>query len=609
VATTSIWPIEPFILAAWLAGVAVLSLRLAGGWWVARGFTTRGTRPAATEIEKLAKDVAIRLGLTRLVRLFESTTIVVPVTMGWIRPVVLFPASALSGLSNAQVEALLAHELAHVRRHDYVVNLLQSVVETLLFYHPAVWWVSRTIRTEREHCCDDLAVSVCDRVVYVRALSDLAALGRPRLALAATDGSLVGRVRRLLGEPRADRDHGAGWLSAMIAVFLIGAVPVVIAAWSRADARVEPVPQAAKAEVAASMPVVEEPAGSRQALADESVPAAHESLAAPQDPVRELERIRQEELAVERARRDAQAADERQRLGIELQRREAEFRTARAQLVGEIDRLRREYQRVSQQVEKGLASERALSDLQAQLRVLDLKMAGLEQEYVLGAREVELQRASSERTREFEARLAEMARAREQVAGDVSARHSAILSEYERMRAEYASLLEQKKAGASAGVDRQIAAIRDQLQRYEVDLESLRRAMGQTMREVSSAMEIEQRLALAELARQQLDRASAEDYRQLTQRREERRVADTAPIAADATARAGDLVVLDLQDEPDLPRVYAVQPNGAVRLPLIGSVIVQGLTTRQVEDLIRREFTDRKLAAGASVRVTVRRAP
>ena len=85
----------------------------------------------------------------------------VPTVIGWLRPVVLVPASALAGMTPQQLEAILAHELAHIRRHDYLVNLLQTLVETLLFYHPAVWWLSRRIRIERENCCDDLAVSLC----------------------------------------------------------------------------------------------------------------------------------------------------------------------------------------------------------------------------------------------------------------------------------------------------------------------------------------------------------------------------------------------------------------------------------------------------------------
>ena len=117
----------------------------------------------------------------------------------------LLPASALAGLSPQQLEAILAHELAHIRRHDYLVNLLQTLVETLLFYHPAVWWLSRRIRVERENCCDDLAVSLCGDPVRVCArrwpISRSCAATPATLVLAATGGSLLQRVRRLLGAP------------------------------------------------------------------------------------------------------------------------------------------------------------------------------------------------------------------------------------------------------------------------------------------------------------------------------------------------------------------------------------------------------------------------
>ncbi len=124
-----------------------------------------------------------------------------PLVIGWLRPVILLPASALSGLTPDQLEAILAHELAHVRRCDYLINAFQNVVETLMFYHPAVWWISSCIREEREQCCDDLVVSACgDRVTYARALLFLEeARGLPRLAFAANGGSLIYRVRRLLG--------------------------------------------------------------------------------------------------------------------------------------------------------------------------------------------------------------------------------------------------------------------------------------------------------------------------------------------------------------------------------------------------------------------------
>ena len=129
--------------------------------------------------------------------------------VGWLRPTILLPVAMLAGLPAEQVEALLAHEIAHIRRHDYLVNLLQRLAEAILFYHPAVWWISREIRREREHCCDDIAVSATgDAILYAEALADLEAsrTSWPETALAATDGSLPDRLGRLLGiaRPRAN---------------------------------------------------------------------------------------------------------------------------------------------------------------------------------------------------------------------------------------------------------------------------------------------------------------------------------------------------------------------------------------------------------------------
>jgi type II secretory pathway component GspD/PulD (secretin) len=151
----------------------------------------------------------------------------VPTVIGWLRPVILLPAGCLLGLSAAQLEAILAHELAHIRRHDYLVNLLQNVVETLLFYHPAVWWVSRRIREERENCCDDLAVEICgDRVTYARALATLEELRHApgQLALAAAGAPLLQRIRRLAGKSGA-RASRPGWpLAGIVALLIVFAV-------------------------------------------------------------------------------------------------------------------------------------------------------------------------------------------------------------------------------------------------------------------------------------------------------------------------------------------------------------------------------------------------
>jgi beta-lactamase regulating signal transducer with metallopeptidase domain len=167
-------PWLPVLVLAWLCGVAVLSLRLMSGWlWVQR-MKSHGTSPAGDLWQHIAMRLSRRLHIARGVRLLESTRVDVPTVIGWIKPVILLPASALSGLNPHQLEAILAHELAHIRRHDYLVNLLQTLVETLLFYHPAVWWLSRRIRVERENCCDDLAVSLCgDPVAYASTLAVL----------------------------------------------------------------------------------------------------------------------------------------------------------------------------------------------------------------------------------------------------------------------------------------------------------------------------------------------------------------------------------------------------------------------------------------------------
>ncbi|HEV7668509.1 MAG TPA: M56 family metallopeptidase [Thermoanaerobaculia bacterium] len=214
-------PTLPWIFGLWLAGVALLAVYHLGGWRQARRLAGSG-RPLPAELEARVLDLGRRLGIARAVRLLESTAVSVPAVIGWLKPVILVPLSSLVGLSSWQLEAVLAHELAHVRRHDALVNLLQAALETLLFFHPAVWWISGEVRKEREHCCDDLAVAVCgDRLSYARALADLEGLRAPlpRLALAADGGSLLDRVRRLVGAPA--RPAGRSWLAGLLALSIL----------------------------------------------------------------------------------------------------------------------------------------------------------------------------------------------------------------------------------------------------------------------------------------------------------------------------------------------------------------------------------------------------
>src|SRR5688500_13558592 len=147
--TASVEGLLPLAVYAWIAGVAFLSLRLTTGWFTVAGLRRRGTRPVRTEVQQRMAELSTRLRLSETVRVMESAIVSVPTLVGWLRPVILLPASVVAGLPAAHLDAVLAHELAHVRRHDYLVNALQAVIETLLFYHPAVWWCSRQARIER----------------------------------------------------------------------------------------------------------------------------------------------------------------------------------------------------------------------------------------------------------------------------------------------------------------------------------------------------------------------------------------------------------------------------------------------------------------------------
>lgn len=194
----------PWITVAWLCGVAALGCRLAGGWWRASRLRVLDVRPVGGHWAARLAVLQDRLGVSGAVEFLESGLVRVPMVLGWVRPVILVPVGFCAGLPAAQVEAILAHELAHLVRRDYLVNLVQRAIETLLFYHPAVWWVSDRIRIEREFCCDDLAAqAIGDRTELAGALVALAErqAGVPELALAADGGSLTERVRRLLGMP------------------------------------------------------------------------------------------------------------------------------------------------------------------------------------------------------------------------------------------------------------------------------------------------------------------------------------------------------------------------------------------------------------------------
>jgi len=227
----------PYIVAGWLIGVLALSLWHLGGWAQLQRLKRRMVIDVDASIHSKLNHLAERLGVSRAVRLMESALVQVPTVVGWLRPVILLPASALTGLTVDQLEAMLAHELAHIKRFDYLVNMLQTVVEILGFYHPAVWWISHKIRAERENCCDDLAASLCgDRVTYAKALTCMEELRQTQLAIAASGGSLLARISRLVGKDSADKTSFS-WIPAVTAILLIIAlaIPTTLALTTKSD--------------------------------------------------------------------------------------------------------------------------------------------------------------------------------------------------------------------------------------------------------------------------------------------------------------------------------------------------------------------------------------
>ena len=157
----------------WFVGVLLFSLRTAGGFFIVTRLRRRDSKPMCSEVLVVCREMQQRLGIMRVIRYCESLHLDAPAVVGWFRPVVLLPISALSGLTELQLRAVITHELAHIRRLDAFFNLFQVAAETLLFYHPAVWWLSKRIRAERENCCDDVALTTCGNPAeYARSRAD-----------------------------------------------------------------------------------------------------------------------------------------------------------------------------------------------------------------------------------------------------------------------------------------------------------------------------------------------------------------------------------------------------------------------------------------------------
>ncbi|MEO0340026.1 MAG: M56 family metallopeptidase, partial [Bacteroidota bacterium] len=192
----------PVIITLWLLGMSFFLLRFLGGLAYTQHLRTSRIYKVEEHFVEKINQLHQQLGMQRVVHLFESANVKAPMTLGTFKPIILMPIGALTLLSPAQVEAILAHELAHIRRNDYLFNILQSIVEVLFYFNPAIWWLSAQVRLERENCCDDIAIQLCgDDLAYAKALLSLQEYSKdaPGLALAFSNkrNHLLNRVKRI----------------------------------------------------------------------------------------------------------------------------------------------------------------------------------------------------------------------------------------------------------------------------------------------------------------------------------------------------------------------------------------------------------------------------
>ncbi len=338
--------------AAWATGAALLLARSAIAWWLARERTLAQLRPAATTLRHTVDDLGRRMHVGRLVEVFESATASTPQVFGWLRPILLLPAAAIAGLTPQQIEAVIAHELAHVRRHDYLVNLLQTVVESLLYYHPAVWWVSSRIRTEREFCCDEAAVALCgDRVLYSRALLQLEE-SRVEFAMAAGNG-LKDRIGRILG--MKERNNLMAPALALCAALILGSGLL----WAQ-KAPAAPAPPAAPAAPAPPDTVVVDGKTYKRKLAvappaQPLPPHAPRAPLAPAAPAASADEIRALERKIQELEKQLQQLATRRQ---ELQQQAA----GSGDKAKQFELQQREMQKAIQQIERQVSAEAKIAE-------------------------------------------------------------------------------------------------------------------------------------------------------------------------------------------------------------------------------------------------------
>jgi TonB-dependent SusC/RagA subfamily outer membrane receptor len=212
----------PFIVLLWLLGASLFAMKFIGSYFYLYRLSHYQLKPLPQPWQNKIKKLSDQIGLSKPVRVLESALVDEPLTLRHIKPLILVPMGLISGLSTDQLEAVLLHELAHIRRADYLINLIQSMIEIVLFYHPAVWWISGRIRQTREESCDDLVMQTGrDVMTYAEALTTIQSFYRspkPSLTMTAIGkkGQFTARIQRLFGQPQKQNSTSKSLLSIFV---------------------------------------------------------------------------------------------------------------------------------------------------------------------------------------------------------------------------------------------------------------------------------------------------------------------------------------------------------------------------------------------------------
>jgi len=554
----------------WIAVAALLLLRLIAG----RALFAWRIRKRADLLRECERLVRLRgaMSCRREVRLTESSAIGSPVAFGW---EIVVPRETFARLTDEQKETILAHEIAHVRRHDYLVNLLQTLVETLLFYHPAVWWISSRIRMERELCCDDVAVGLCDRLVYATALTDLAAMMSPRVALAATGGDLLGRVRRILQREEPSMSSRVRWMSAVVVMVVLAAVVPTMMASVRPSPKETAVVGAQNVAYAITPPESErgeaQERARTQAQLREEIEALKARIAALMEQLNNPERPDRLDLR-ERVERDRDAQERARRIQDEARR-------------AQLDSTKQEIERMRALQERGLISGRQVQDLEAMMKALEQQRgeAGLKRQELDEARE-QIERAKNL----FERGLAS---------------RSQIDELQEQKMKEVFEKLEKNRLFDESAFKELVDKAKNQRGEQAELFKQLNKEFEAQAREKRGFDEQVRRQILDETRR------AAQDY--------QRGLREVAPEGrgfgsgesrmerdpADRSISSGDFLFVTIDGENLLPELYRIEGDGTVKLPLLGSFKVVGRTPSQVREAIGKRLSDTRLGSASKVRV------